>query len=312
MSDASLRELERRAKAGDREAQQRLRAGLLRLRDPRLEILEAQQGDLNIMIALADVREVWDSSWLEGGAANVLVTSPPYKKADGFDHELMQTVGEFAHRALVPGAWVFFNFGQLREDFLRPWKAFSGFLNGSLGMDDALVAHQQIAWVKSYSPGPGQPCRGHCQPLNSPNLLNYSWEHLFTAFKPTALGGEPELDRLAVGVPFADQSNLTRGTRGKNGNLRCGGDVWVVGYETTGATKKKAHDYEYPAELVERCLKVSGCAGLAARGERQVVLDTFLGAGQTAVVAKRLGISAVGVERDRKRAERALARWKEA
>jgi len=37
MSDAGLRDLERRARAGDREARRRWRAGLLRLRDPRLD-----------------------------------------------------------------------------------------------------------------------------------------------------------------------------------------------------------------------------------------------------------------------------------
>jgi len=232
--------------------------------------------------------------------------SPPYKAKDGYSDSLIHYTGELVRAVLEPGGWVFFNFGQLSEDFGRPHQAFQEFLRGantSPGLGFQLQQHQTIIWVKSYSPGPGEPCKGHCQPLNSPNLLNYSWEYIFTACIPRADGSLPELDRLAIGVPFADEGNLSRGNRGKNGNLRCAGDVWVIPYETTGGSKKKSHVYEWPAALVERILKVSRLK------PGDWVIDPFIGAGQTAVVAQQFGINAIGIEQDASRASVARGRW---
>lgn len=264
--------------------------------------LVADHRGLRLSILVADLRGGLDLPILRA-SCNVAVFSPPYKKSDGYSNELMSAVGELVKHALVPGSWCFMNFAQLRESFSRSSCA------QQLLCHSGLVHHQRIAWVKSYSPGPGQPCVGHVQPLNSASLLNYGFEDLWTSYAPTADGLEPELDRLAIGVPFADKTNLGRGTRGKNGDLRCGGDVWVVGYETTGATKKKGHEYEYPLELVERCLKVSGAA---KRSMFPVVFAPFLGGGSTALAAKKLGFSCVAVEFDRKKAEAALERWKSA
>lgn len=262
--------------------------------------LTAQDGRLTCKILVADLRNGLDLP-VPPASCDVAVFSPPYKKADGYSNELMTAVGELVARTLDTGSWCFMNFAQLRESFSRSGAA------QQLLCQSGLVEHQRIAWVKSYSPGPGEPCVGHVQPLNSPSLLNYGFEDIWTSYRPDASGKEPAFDRLAVGVPFADKTNLGRGTRGKNGDLRCGGDVWVVGYETTGATKKKGHEYEYPLELVERCLRVSG---VAKRGG--VVFAPFLGGGSTAVAAKKLGLSCVAVEFDQKKAEAALERWKSA
>jgi site-specific DNA-methyltransferase (adenine-specific) len=225
-------------------------------------------------------------------SVDLVVTSPPYKRKDGFSESLMETMGTVLRYSLKPGGRVFFNFGQLREGLWRPYEAAElvwkwGFMSPG----------QTIAWVKSVVIDGAQ--RGHYQPIGGGKLLNYCWEPIFTFYKEP----EPDLDRLSVGVPFADKSNMKRGTRGKHGDLHCAGDVWFLPYKTTGAKAKKKHSYEFPEELVERCVKVAGLE------PGSTVLDPFCGSGTTLSVAKRLGHHAIGIEKDSETAEAARDRW---
>lgn len=243
--------------------------------------------DVNDAVGLPSFRRCADTAFW----------SPPYKKKDGFSLELMETTGQLLGTALRGNAWAFMNFAQLREDFWRPQSAASAVL---VGADGKLTAHQQYVWLKSLAIDGTQ--RGHYTPLQSKNILNYCFEFVFSFYAGAA---EPPLDRLAVGTAFADKSNLKRGKRGKNGDLHCAGDVWWLPYKTTGATKKKAHDYEFPYELPLYALKLAGLK------PGKTVLDPFLGSGPTALAAKDLGLNCVGIERDPKRARAAIERWVE-
>ncbi len=111
------------------------------------------------------------------------------------------------------------------------------------------------------------------------------------------------MDRLSIGVGFTDKSNMKRGSRGKHGDLHCAGDVWFIPYTTTGSSKKKKHKYEFPEELVEKCLRISNLS------PGDTVLEPFLGSGTTICVAKRLGLNAYGI--DRENVETARKRWEE-
>jgi modification methylase len=64
---------------------------------------------------------------------------------------------------------------------------------------------------------------------------------------------------------------------------------------------RKTHPTQKPEALLHRIILASSHAG-------DVVLDPFLGSGTTAVVAKRLGRSFIGIERDETYAEAARAR----
>ena len=74
-------------------------------------------------------------------------------------------------------------------------------------------------------------------------MLNYCWEYVFTYTKGVA--GIP-LDRCSIGVPFTDKSNTKRGTRGKNGDLHCAGDIWFIPYKTI---KSRDKDRPHPIKL---------------------------------------------------------------
>lgn len=210
-------------------------------------------------------------------SVDCIVTSPPYFEDDGWSVTLMKRLGRLFERVLKPGARAFVNFGATKEgEFHRP------FLSASLiGKTEGLSSWQTIVWVKSiHVKGKTS---GHVQAINSSHILAYCHEYIFQ-FVKKPVPGRP-LNKLAIGVPFADKSNLTRGNRGINGDLRDGGDAWFLPYETTGKTKKKAHHHGYPLALPIRCLKL---ANIPKGG---IVLDPFVGGGSTAIAAYRLGLN---------------------
>lgn len=134
---------------------------------------------------------------------------------------------------------------------------------------------------------------GHFKPINSARYLNHCHESIFHFTK----NGEVPIDRLAVGVPYDDKSNIDRWNHnkseeegGKNRDRRCRGNVWHIPYKTVQETKE--HPAGYPVELVENCIKLHG----VRPGLR--VLDPFLGAGTTLVACKNLKVSGIGIEAD--------------
>jgi site-specific DNA-methyltransferase (adenine-specific) len=113
------------------------------------------------------------------------------------------------------------------------------------------------------------------------------------------------IDRLAIGVPFADKSNINR--RQHPRDRRCGTNVWFIPYETVQSRAEKFdHPAGFPLELPLRCINLHGLrAGL-------FVVDPFLGAGTTLVAAQALGCPSIGIEIDRKYVEVAIKRLQEA
>lgn len=237
-------------------------------------------------------------------SCDLAVFSPPYFERDGWSLGLMVALGRLLVRVLKPGARAFMVFGQIQEGFDRPWESTCALLDGA-GDVRSLALWQTIVWVKSLAIGGWQErtqcpsceakiamtvptlTRGHQQPITSDHLLHYAWEYVFQ-FVRGAPKEAPALDRLSVGVEYADKSNLKRGTRGKNGDVRCAGDVWYIPYETTGPSTKKLHRHSFPVELGRRCMKVAGLK------PGQAVLEPFLGGGTTALAAFQQGLHVYG------------------
>jgi site-specific DNA-methyltransferase (adenine-specific) len=147
----------------------------------------------------------------------------------------------------------------------------------------------------------GQHRTGHersLKPITSRRYLNQNHGHIFHFTK----SGSVEIDRLAIGVPFKDKSNIARWGHARD--KRCGGNVWFIPYETVQSTAQKHHHPAgFPVELPERCIKLQGV-------KNATVLDPFLGSGSTLVAAWNLGCSGVGIEIDKAYAEAAVARLK--
>jgi site-specific DNA-methyltransferase (adenine-specific) len=155
-------------------------------------------------------------------------------------------------------------------------------------VSDILCLQNTFHWIKSVTIDKSgtQISAGHFKPINSKRFVNDCHEYIFHFSK----NGSAELDRLAVGVEYADISNTKRWKAGNT--KRCRGNNWFIPYSTVQA--KKFHPATFPEALVERCLAVSGGA------TNKVIMDPFMGVGTTGIVAKRLGAREfVGFEIDK-------------
>ena len=164
-----------------------------------------------------------------------------------------------------------------------------------LGAAGCLAVAALIGFVDWISIA-GDDTVGHFKPITSRRFLNQNHEAIFHFTK----SGHVEIDRLAVGVPFKDKSNIARW--GHKADRRCAGNVWFIPYKTVRSKAQKfGHPAGFPVELAERCIRLHGAEGA-------VVLDPFLGAGSTLVAAKRLGFEAIGIEIDASYADTACRR----
>jgi site-specific DNA-methyltransferase (adenine-specific) len=237
---------------------------------------------------------------LPGGSIDVVVTSPPYNIGvayRGYDDrrprgEYLAWLGEIGRelaRVLAPGGSLFLNVGSSNAD---PWVA----SDVAGAFRDTFQLQNHITWVKSLSIG--EDTIGHFKPITSRRFLNNSHEAVFHFTKTGAV----EIDRLAIGVPFKDKSNIARWGHARD--RRCAGNVWFIPYATVRSKAQKfGHPAGFPVELPERCIRLHGVGD-------GVVLDPFLGAGSTLVAAARLGCAGLGFEIDRHYAEAAVKRLK--
>jgi len=232
---------------------------------------------------------------------DLIITSPPYFKRDGYTDDLMFALGSVFNRVLKPGGRAYVIFGQINEKLDRPYDVQTHII---LGGANQLAPAQTIIWVKSIAVGDwAEKCpscdhsyrteavsRGHFQPINSKNLLNYCWEYVIGFIKEPVAKVLP-LNRKAegVGVPYAVKSNIKRWKSAADA-LHCPGDVWFLPHETTGATVKKVHRHEFPLELARRLVMISGIP------KGSTVFDPFAGGGTTCYAAHSCGMNSVGYD----------------
>lgn len=254
-------------------------------------------GDQTILVG--DCAE--ELSLMPEGSVDVVVTSPPYNIGlkyrsydDGGDRSeylsWLRDVGLLLKRVLKDDGSFFLNIAGTSSD---PWIG----IDAANALRDLFFLQNTILWVKSVSIG--DDTHGHFKPVNSRRYLNHNHEHIFHFTK----GGGVPLDRLAVGVPFKDKSNIARW--GHKEDRRCGGDVWFIPYATIRTkAQRDHHPSPFPVELPERCIKLHGTTDT-------VVLDPFLGVGSTLLATQRLGCHGIGIEIDPAYADAAAWRLRE-
>lgn len=236
---------------------------------------------------------------LDAASVDVIVTSPPYnigvpyrsyddRRPRAAYLDWLGRIGRELCRVLKPDGSFFLNVGNTNSD---PWIA----LDVASAFRESFVLQNHIVWVKSVSIGTDT--FGHFKPITSRRYLNNNHEAVFHFTRE----GRTPVDRLAIGVPFKDKSNIARWGHARD--LRCGGNVWFIPYETV---KSKAQKFDHPAgfpvALPERCIRLHGA------GPGSLVLDPFLGAGSTLVAASAVGCRGIGIEIDPHYAEAARAR----
>lgn len=225
---------------------------------------------------------------MEPESIDAVVTSPPYNlnlayasyqdsKTDADYLDWLCEVGAALRRVLRPDGSVFLN---LSGSPSRPWLPFEAIVR----LRPLFHMQNHITWVKSIAVGGGS--AGHYKPVGGARFLHHTHEHLFHL----TLTGRVPLDRLAIGVPFQDKSNIAR--RGHARDLRCRGNTWFIPYATVRSKSQKFnHPGAFPVELPLWCLHLTGLPS-------PVVLDPFAGTGSTLVAAGWAGGRGIGIEVD--------------
>jgi site-specific DNA-methyltransferase (adenine-specific) len=236
---------------------------------------------------------------LPAKSIDVIITSPPYNiniDYNSYDdnrpfEEYLNWMGSIAQgcfRVLKNEGSFFFNIGDRPSDELRSFTV-------AQKITQHFKLQNTIHWVKSIAIPEREINIGHYKPVNSLRYLNNSHEYIFHFTKH----GDIEVDKLAVGVPYADKSNIGRWKKAQE-DLRGRGNQWFIPYETV--QEKKKHPAMFPIQLPEMCIKLHGLA----KSKPLIILDPFMGVGTTALAAKKLGCNYVGFEIDSNYIELAL------
>jgi site-specific DNA-methyltransferase (adenine-specific) len=227
-----------------------------------------------------------------GKHIDLVVTSPPYnlgirygKFSDRQDRQsYLQWCGQWAtqiRRVLKPTGSFFLNIGSAPSNPMLPHEII-------FKLRQIFVLQNTIHWIKSIAIE--DRTYGHFKPIRSKRFLNDCHEYIFHFTKT----GRVEIDRLAIGVPYQDKTNIARWSHTRGTDLRCRGNTWFVPYETIQSrAEERPHPATFPVHLAEWCIKLHGISRV------RTMLDPFLGIGNSAIAAKRCGVKKfIGFEID--------------
>jgi site-specific DNA-methyltransferase (adenine-specific) len=240
---------------------------------------------------------------------DVAVTSPPYNigvrygsYSDSLPREKylewIEQVGKGVRRVLADDGSFFLNVGNKPKDQWIAWDV-AGVLRKHFVLQNVMHWVKSIAINKAdvgnYPNITGDIAVGHFKPIVSERFLNDCHEYIFHFTKT----GGVHLDKLAVGIPYQDKTNIGR-WKSATADRRDRGNTWFIPYETIQSKSDRPHPATFPVKLPEMCIKLHGGAKL--------VMDPFTGIGSTAVAALRSASSFVGFEIDRDYLEEAIER----
>ena len=225
-------------------------------------------------------------------SVDVVVTSPPYNlriKYENYkDNKTREQYLKWScrwakevMRVLKDRGSFFLNLGSCPSNPLIPHEL----VVALKGEDVRFVLQNTFHWVKSITietKDCDEISAGHFKPINSHRYVNDCHEYVFHLTKH----GDTRLDRLSIGVPYADKSNIRRWAHTEGHDVRCRGNNWFIPYKTIVSTQKeRPHPATFPVELVENCIRIHG------NRPDLVVMDPFVGIGHSALAAKRCGIA---------------------
>ncbi len=254
------------------------------------------RGGGSIELYLADSMAAM--SRMDPRSVDVVVTSPPYNIGKKYGvhvdrmprHDYiswMESFGRDVSRILDLDGSLFLNVGGTLEDPWLPWDV-------ARAVSNSMRLQNVIHWVKSISldlqEADGSTSlisTGHFKPIVSKRYLNDFQEYVFHFTHD----GARTIDKLSIGVPYKDKSNIGR-WKSAGRDLRDRGNIWFIPYETIRTREQRPHPASFPVKLPEMCIRLHGLT------EGLVVLDPFMGIGATAVACARLGVSFKGYEID--------------
>jgi site-specific DNA-methyltransferase (adenine-specific) len=202
---------------------------------------------------------------IKENSIDVVVTSPPYNI--GINYNLykdtmpkekyiawIKEIGFLIKTVLKEKGSFFLNMGNKPKDQWIAWD-----VANALRKD--FVLQNVIHWIKSiaidkqdvgkYSNIEEDITIGHFKPLASPRFLNDCHEYIFHFSKE----GNSVLDKLSIGVPYKDKSNIKRWKQAKQ-DKRDRGNTWFIPYDTIHTKKERPHPSTFPIKLPEMCIKL--------------------------------------------------------
>jgi site-specific DNA-methyltransferase (adenine-specific) len=222
-------------------------------------------------------------------SVDLVVTSPPYNlnlQYNLYDDARTETdyltwlvaVAKGVKAVLKPDGSFFLNIAGSNS---RPWVPFELVVRlRQIGFN----LQNHITWVKSITVE--SESSGHFKPVPGKRFMHHNHEHIFHLTLTNAV----ELDRLSIGIPFQDKSNIAR--RGHARDLRCRGNTWFIPYPTVKTKAQKFwHPGTFPVELPLWCIYLHG-------RRDAVVLDPFMGTGSTLVAAHYARARGIGIDID--------------
>lgn len=210
-------------------------------------------------------------------SVHLMVTSPPYNVGKDYDADLtleeylafLEGVWRETWRVLVPGGRMCINVANLGRKPYIPLHAYIAERAIRLGF----LMRGEIIWNKAASASPSTAWGSWKSPAN-PTLRDVH-EYILVFSKQTFRRANPA-KRL---------STITR-----EEFLEYNKSIWTFPAEPA---HKVGHPAPFPVELPRRLIQLYTFAG-------EVVLDPFMGSGQTAIAARQSGRRYVGYEIDEK------------
>jgi len=190
---------------------------------------------------------------LAAASIDLAVTSPPYNlgvryrqhRDDGSRAAHLAWCGRWGRelqRVLWTDGSLFLKVGGAPSDPLLPHQL-------ALVFSEFFVLQNTFLWIKAITveiEDGTTLSKGHFKPINSRRFVNDCHEYRFH-FTRT---GRAPLDRLGIGVPYSDKSNIARWRHTVGRDRRCRGNTWFVPYQTIqNRSRERPHPATFPVQL---------------------------------------------------------------
>jgi site-specific DNA-methyltransferase (adenine-specific) len=210
---------------------------------------------------------------LPDSSVHLMVTSPPYNVGKDYDEdlsldeylEMLRRVWSEVFRVLVPGGRACINVANLGR---KPYIPLHAFMVRDL-LDLNFLMRGEIIWDKGAS--------------SSASTAWGSWQ---SASNPTLRDAHEYILVFSKGSYRRERIEGRRDTISKEEFLEFTKSVWAFSAESA---RKVGHPAPFPVELPYRLIQLYTFEG-------EVVLDPFMGSGQTALAALKSGRHYVGYE----------------
>ncbi|HEY2982268.1 MAG TPA: site-specific DNA-methyltransferase [Anaerolineales bacterium] len=210
---------------------------------------------------------------LPDASVHLMVTSPPYNVGKDYDEDLtleeylafLRRVWAETYRVLVPGGRACINVANLGR---KPYIPLHTFLIADL-LDLGFLMRGEIIWDKAASAS-SSTAWGSWQSASNPTLRDV---HEYVLVFSKGNFGRKKLDGRADTITREEFLEFTK-------------SVWTL---TAESARKIGHPAPFPVELPYRLIQLYTYSG-------EVVLDPFMGSGQTALAALKSDRHYVGYE----------------